>query len=284
MAIYRNIHTSFWDDTKVIDDMTPEDRYFMLYLLTNPHTNLIGCYEISIKQISDEIGYVQDQILNLLNRLQDTHKIIGYCRETKEVWIKNWYKYNWTKSSKLHQPIIKQVSEIKNLSFKRELIKTCLLCGIDTVSIPYPYPMDTTDSDSDSDSDKEGGTGETKKPRKPRKPKEEKPKEEKIKYADDVFMTETEYKKLVDKYGEAFTKQCVEKLSNAKGAKGYKYQSDYKAILTWVLNAVKESNEKTRGSPKTGKDFQQRTYTPEHFEKDRIESDEILNGFYEKEV
>lgn len=30
--------------------------------------------------------------------------------------------------------------------------------------------------------------------------------------------------------------------------------------------------------------YGQRAYTPEHFEKDRIESDEILNGFYEKEV
>ena len=46
MAIYRNVSMSFWTDSKVADDFTAEDRYFYLYLFTNPHTNLCGCYEI----------------------------------------------------------------------------------------------------------------------------------------------------------------------------------------------------------------------------------------------
>ena len=56
MALYRNVHVSFWNDTKIIDEMTPEDRYFMLYLLSNPHTNQVGCYEISVRDISKETG------------------------------------------------------------------------------------------------------------------------------------------------------------------------------------------------------------------------------------
>jgi hypothetical protein len=40
MAIYRTIHISFWTDTKVAVDFTPKERYFYLYLLTNPHTNI----------------------------------------------------------------------------------------------------------------------------------------------------------------------------------------------------------------------------------------------------
>ena len=42
MAIYRNVHISFWTDAKVADEMTPEDKYFFLYLLTNPHGNILG--------------------------------------------------------------------------------------------------------------------------------------------------------------------------------------------------------------------------------------------------
>ena len=30
MAVYRTIHISFWTDTKVVDDFTPEDKYFYL--------------------------------------------------------------------------------------------------------------------------------------------------------------------------------------------------------------------------------------------------------------
>ena len=31
MAIYRNVSLSFWEDIKIVDDFTPEDRYFYLY-------------------------------------------------------------------------------------------------------------------------------------------------------------------------------------------------------------------------------------------------------------
>ena len=57
MAIYRNVQLSFWTDNKILDDFTPEDKYFYLYLLTNPHTNICGCYEISYKSMSDDTGY-----------------------------------------------------------------------------------------------------------------------------------------------------------------------------------------------------------------------------------
>lgn len=57
MANYRNISMDFWQDSKVVDDFTPEDRYMYLYCMTNPHTNLCGCYEISVKQMANETGY-----------------------------------------------------------------------------------------------------------------------------------------------------------------------------------------------------------------------------------
>ena len=28
MALFRQIHTTFWNDVKVQEDFTPEDRYF----------------------------------------------------------------------------------------------------------------------------------------------------------------------------------------------------------------------------------------------------------------
>ena len=62
MASYRSVYTTFWTDTKVSDDFTPEDKYFMLYCLTNNYTNLCGCYEISIKQMAiDNARHIQRQ-------------------------------------------------------------------------------------------------------------------------------------------------------------------------------------------------------------------------------
>lgn len=57
-----------------------------------------------------------------------------------------------------------------------------------------------------------------------------------------VLLTDAEYKKLADKYGNDFTKRLIERLDNWKGVapKKRKYESDYRAILNWVVNAVNE--------------------------------------------
>ena len=94
MAIYRNVSLTFWEDNKIVDDFTTEDRYFWLYLLTNPHTNLIGCYEVSIKQMSNETGLEISKIEELLIKFESVHEVILYSKGTKEKKIKNWNKYN----------------------------------------------------------------------------------------------------------------------------------------------------------------------------------------------
>ena len=142
MAIYRNVSLTFWEDNKVVDDFTPEDRYFLLYLLTNPHTNLIGCYEISKKQMSNELGYPLSKVEELLTRMEKIHKIIFYAGETKEILIKNWHKYNWTKSEKLLKKIETLLQYIKSRELKKYMGETYKKY---TVSIGYRYRMDTSD-------------------------------------------------------------------------------------------------------------------------------------------
>lgn len=149
MAIYRNVNITFWTDTKVSDDFSPEDKYFMLYCLTNNYTNLCGCYEISIKQMSRDTGYNEETIEKLLERFKNVHKVIFYNKENKELLIKNWYKYNWTKSEKLDKPLLKEIENIKTIEFKK--IVADEYNKRDTVSIPYIYPMDTTVTASVSD-------------------------------------------------------------------------------------------------------------------------------------
>lgn len=85
--------------------------------------------------------------------------------------------------------------------------------------------------------------------KKPKKPKAEKKDEPpKIKYADYVNMTEEEYEKLVAKYGKDMTARLIEVLDNYKGSSGKKYQSDYRAILNWVVDRVKEEQAKRGGT------------------------------------
>jgi hypothetical protein len=49
-----------------------------------------------------------------------------------------------------------------------------------------------------------------------------------------VYLTDDEYGKLLDKFGEQGVKDRIEKLNNYIGSKGTKYKSHYHTILTWA--------------------------------------------------
>ena len=149
MAIYRNVQLSFWTDSKVSDDFTPEDKYFYLYLMTNPHTNLCGCYELSLTHASFETGYSKDSIIRLLDRMENFHQVIKYSKETKEVLIINWSKYNWTKSKDFQKPLIKEIESVKNIDFKAFLCN--ILKSFGTVITPSYDGVGTTDTVTDTD-------------------------------------------------------------------------------------------------------------------------------------
>lgn len=147
MALFRTIQMSFWTDAKISDDFSPEDRYLYLYLMTNPHTNLCGCYEITKRQISDETGYTKNKVDELIKCLRTKHKVIDYCEDTKEIILLNWYKFNWTKSEKLRKPLAYEIDRVKNEHFKnhlKELFDATGEYGTDTVSIRYAYGIDTS--------------------------------------------------------------------------------------------------------------------------------------------
>lgn len=146
MAVYRYIHTSFWDDAKVQDNMTPIERYFMLYLLTNSHTRQCGVYEISKKQMSFESDIDTEQLQKLLDRFENELNVIKYDDNTKEVLITNWYKYNWTASEKVKKCILNEVKDIKSNE---------LLDYINRVCMPYIYPNDTLSIPNNKEKEKE---------------------------------------------------------------------------------------------------------------------------------
>lgn len=151
MAIYRNIQMSFWTDSKVADELTPEEKFFYLYLLTNPHTNLAGCYELSLRHAAFETGYTKETIERLVDRFEKVHKLVCYSKDTKEILLLNWHKYNWTKSEKFRKPLKSEIRSIKCDAFREYLYG--LAEGEDTVSIPYPYGTDTTVTVTDTVTD-----------------------------------------------------------------------------------------------------------------------------------
>lgn len=232
MAIYRNVQMTFWTDSKVVDDFSPEDRYFYLYLLTNPHTNLCGCYEVSSKQMAIECGYKDDVVKKLLKRMQEEHKVSIYDSKTKELLLLNWSKFNWTSSEKFRKPLLKEIEKVKNADFKGYLMD--LYNGIDTVSIPYTYGTDTTVSVTVTDTVSDTVSVTDKK------------KDKKDTYGENglVKLTPEEYNKLVADFGPEDAAAAIAYLDDYISDKGYKSKSNYSAIRRWVISAVREKKRK----------------------------------------
>ena len=115
MALYRQIFIEFWKDPKVTEEMSPEDRYVLLYLLTNPYTTQIGIYQITKRQMAFDLGYSTEAVGAILTRFEKNLGLIRYNDETREIAIKNWGKYNLKRGGKPIMDCIKgELSKVKD--------------------------------------------------------------------------------------------------------------------------------------------------------------------------
>lgn len=116
-AVKRMVSTNFWLDSKVVEEFTPEDKYFFLYLLTNPHTTQLGIYELNIKQAAFELGYSSETVGALLERFEKKYNMINYNKPTKEIVIKNFLIHSIMKGGKpVEDCLAKEIGQVKEQS------------------------------------------------------------------------------------------------------------------------------------------------------------------------
>ena len=239
MALYRNISIKFWTDMKVDDDFSPEDKYFFLYLLTNPHTNICGCYEISVKQMSRETGYNDDTIKRLIKRMETVHKVIIYDYSTKEMFIVNWSKYNWSNSEKLTKAVIKVAENIKNKKFKN-IINQLVNKEINIADLQYTVTDTVTDTDTVTESavDTDVSIGYSYPIDTLSKEPAEQPKPQKHKFGEyhHVLLTDAEYEKLLSDYGQEVTEKYIKKVDEYCEQSGKRYKNYNLAIRNTFMS------------------------------------------------
>ena len=149
MAVYRHIHIDYWQDGFVLD-LTPEEKYFYIYLMTNSKTSQCGIYELPKRIIETETGYNRETVDKLLDRFVE-YKKIKYCKETGEIFLINWLKHNRISSPKVRKCIYKELKKIKSIDMVNLFLDECykygytldeseikINMGMVRVSIPIP--------------------------------------------------------------------------------------------------------------------------------------------------
>lgn len=81
-------------------------------------------------------------------------------------------------------------------------------------------------------------------PKTEKQKKEKPPKVQKVAYAEFVNLEEKQYQKLIELYGQRATDEMIRMLDNYKGSSGKTYKDDYRAIIGWPLERLRDKNPK----------------------------------------
>ncbi len=240
MGIKRLVDSGFWTDNKT-EDFTPEDKYFMLWLLTNPFTTQLGIYSINIKHSALQLGYSEDTVKYLLERFQDFYGVIIYSKETKEVAVKNFLRHSIIKGGKpVEDCIKKEMAKVKNKNLIYQVFKH--IAPRDDLNqtvrnIINEYEIDN-ENDNDNDVSYHDSCNDS-------YHDSSNPKKTKHKYGThkNVLLSDDELDKLKTEFSD-FEKR-IDNLSWYIATKGDGYKSHYLTILNW---ARKEKTEQPKQS------------------------------------
>ena len=117
MGIKRVVDTDYWKDDAVAEKYSAEDRYFFLYLLTNPNSKQCGIYHLPLRVMAFEMGHSRDSVESIVNRFEHRFKNIIYNKDTQEIAILNFLKHSIVKGGKpVEDCIRKELEKVKDKS------------------------------------------------------------------------------------------------------------------------------------------------------------------------
>ena len=253
MGIKRVVDTSFWTDGKV-DEFTPEDKYFMLYLLTNPFSTQLGIYEISIKQVAFHLGYSMDSVRNLIDRFENKYGIIIFSKSTNEIAIKNFLRHSIMKGGKPVEDCIKrEMAKVKNksliskvfnhISDKDDLNDTVRKIIGEFQNENHNDNEIHNDNDNDNDNDVSSPVRSTNRPAYAQRIVNESSKQSYGKFKN-VLLTDDELQKLKATYSD--WEERIERLSAYMQGKKKTYEDHYATIELWAMNDKKNQEQQRR--------------------------------------
>ena len=124
MAVYRNVQVNFWQDDFVLD-LTPEERYFYVYLLTCSKTTQCGIFPFPKRLAEMETGYNRETVDKLVQRFIDYGKIL-YDADTRELFVLNWLRYNPVTNTNVEKCVLRERKGVKKKECVHMFLQKCV--------------------------------------------------------------------------------------------------------------------------------------------------------------
>ena len=262
MGIKRVVDVDFWNDEKVMDMFSPEDKLFMLYLLTNPHTTQLGIYAINPKHMAFEIGYSVEVINVLLDRFESKYGMIKYSTQTKEIAIKNFLRHSIIKGGKpVEDCLLKELAKVKDKSLLQFVYNG--ISGKESLNVTVKKILVILNNEIQNENDNENENENevsyhdtlTNRATNREEPKKEE-KEVRHKYGEykNVLLSDNDMEKLKAEFPQDY-KERIERLSGYIAQSGKTYKSHLATIRNWARKD-KEKNTQTNTQTINGKEYE----------------------------
>jgi len=107
---YCRIKTKFWTDEK-IRSLSDDAKLLALYLLSSPHTNMIGCYILPKLYACDDLGWELERFEKAFQELL-RNGFVKYDEKTRLLLLPNYLKHNPIENENQAKAAAKIVAEL----------------------------------------------------------------------------------------------------------------------------------------------------------------------------
>lgn len=234
MSAQRYISTSFWTDPWVLDELTSDERYVYLYMLTAPNSNIAGVFELSMREAELHTGYDRDQLKRIFKRFEESGKAYYFERY---IIVPMWPRHQrYEKRESIRQGIVNQLKDLPEAVWNKihEVGYVFPLEQVDRGYTPPSTPHEPRylDRDTDTDIEKDGDAPA------------------RIDIGTHFSVTQKQWQSLLSDYMEYNLRDYAERINDWIDGKGKKPYTDYAAA---VRNWLKKDNvtKRLKESPTT---------------------------------
>jgi uncharacterized phage protein (TIGR02220 family) len=147
---YGKIHSSFWT-SETIRGLSEDGRTLAAYLLTSPHTNMLGCFRLPVAYACDDLRWDVERFQDAFNNVAE-HKFATIDAGTSWVVILKFLKWNAFENPNVGKAAAKIFMQIPDSCAAKSLLAECLrqygkhfpealLAPFDTVQVTVSKPF-----------------------------------------------------------------------------------------------------------------------------------------------
>lgn len=156
MREFSKVSPTVWRSRKFKSLTDLETKFVYFYILTSPHNNSAGCYDLHPLYASADIGLSEIQYLNSIDTLSKAN-LIEFDKDENTVMVINWESFNEPMNPKHALGLLYQLNQASSMRLKAivfnkflKIFKAkgfdnnqALANAIDTLSIEYRYHIPT---------------------------------------------------------------------------------------------------------------------------------------------